>query len=74
MKECKMDQAGASMGTYETATCPFEYSKVLRESDPVHFDDGVGTYPVTRYDDVVEVLTDPERFTSLPVKITPRQR
>jgi cytochrome P450 len=62
-RESTMNDASKSLADYDTATCPFEFFQRLRSEDPVHFDEGVGTYLVTRYDDVAEVLNDPARFS-----------
>jgi cytochrome P450 len=43
---------------------PYTYYAGLRESDPVHWDESVGAWFVTRYDDVVQVLRQPSHFSS----------
>ena len=43
---------------------PFPHYKNLRESHPVVWVDSLQAYVVSRYDDVQEVLTNKERFTS----------
>lgn len=48
-----------------TIACPFDYYKALRAEEPVHFDDKVGMYIVTRYTDIVEVVKQPLLFSSV---------
>lgn len=43
---------------------PFEYYRALREEAPVHQVPGLGFFIVTRYDLLLEVIGDPERFSS----------
>src|SRR6266568_2546333 len=42
---------------------PYPYYERLREEDPVHFDEGIRTWLVTRYDDIVAVARDTEVFS-----------
>ena len=48
----------------ETAECPFDAYRELRDAAPVWLDDSTGMYVVTRYDDVREIVMDPERFSN----------
>jgi cytochrome P450 len=48
----------------ETAECPYPAYQRLRDEAPVWLDPTTGMYVVTRYDDVREVVTDPERFSN----------
>jgi cytochrome P450 len=49
----------------EVLTEPYEYWRALRASAPVHeVDEGIGYTIVTRYDDVVAALRDPETFSN----------
>lgn len=47
---------------YEIARDPYPVFRRLRDEAPLYFNDKVGFYAVSRYDDVVSVLTDNERF------------
>ncbi|WP_372759060.1 cytochrome P450 [Litorivivens sp.] len=42
---------------------PTEFYARMRAEDPVHFDEKLGMWLVTRYDDIVELLRDPETFS-----------
>lgn len=42
---------------------PNKYYRILRRSDPVHFDDQLGMYVVSRYQDLYEVLHDSEAYS-----------
>ncbi len=48
----------------EVVADPYGYYAELRENDPVHWNSRWGGWIVTRYDDVVRVLRDSERFSS----------
>jgi hypothetical protein len=43
---------------------PFPVYAFLREHEPVHRSQSLGAWVVTRYDDVLEVFAQPERFSS----------
>src|SRR5258706_8011588 len=43
---------------------PYPHYARLRAEDPVHWLDSLGTYVVTRYDDVVALLRQPNLFSS----------
>jgi cytochrome P450 len=43
---------------------PYVHYRALRETDPVHFDEARGTWRLTRYRDMVEVLRDDQRFSA----------
>lgn len=47
-----------------TNDCPYHAYRALREQAPIWFDQRVGMWVITRYDDVKMVLLDTERFTS----------
>jgi|DewCreStandDraft_2_1066082.scaffolds.fasta_scaffold00258_19 cytochrome P450 len=58
---------------------PYTYFGRLREEDPVHWNHRWGGWLVTRYEDVVTVLRDHERFSSdrmasLVLELTPADR
>ena len=48
----------------DTIADPHGYYRQLRETEPVHWNELWGGWILTRYDDVVEVLRDAERFSS----------
>jgi cytochrome P450 len=43
---------------------PYPHYKALRETDPVHFNEARGSWMLTRYHDMVEVLRDDHRFSA----------
>jgi cytochrome P450 len=43
---------------------PFPAYRWLRENDPVHWSEGLGSWLVTRYDGVLEVFDHPELFSA----------
>src|SRR5919106_3899445 len=43
---------------------PYRHYKALRESDPIHYNAARGTWMLTRYEDMVGVLRDDERFSA----------
>lgn len=45
--------------------CPYPTFAKLRDDDPIAFNDHLGAWVVTRYDDVTTILHDTERFSSL---------
>ncbi len=42
---------------------PQKFYKAMRDNDPVYFDEKLGMYLVSRYEDVVEVLKDPITYS-----------
>lgn len=44
--------------------CPHTIFQRLRNAGPVHYIEETGCYAVTRYDDVLEIVRDPQRFSS----------
>lgn len=42
---------------------PRDFYWTMRTQDPVHFDEKLGMWLVTRYDDIVTLLRDPETFS-----------
>lgn len=47
----------------EVLACPYPFYDALRADAPVH-DTGMGLWLISRYDDVMAVVRDPERFSS----------
>ncbi len=43
---------------------PYAHYKALRESNPIHFNEARGVWMLTRYDDMVGVLRDDDRFSA----------
>jgi cytochrome P450 len=43
---------------------PYPYYELLRESDPVHFDETRGTWMLTRHHDIAALLHDDDRFSA----------
>ncbi|MBW2315639.1 MAG: cytochrome P450 [Deltaproteobacteria bacterium] len=43
---------------------PYEFYAMLREESPAHWDEQLEAFLVTRYDDLLDVLRDPETFSS----------
>jgi cytochrome P450 len=42
---------------------PYPYYERLRSEDPVHFDAGIRTWLITRYDDLIAVARNTEVFS-----------
>ena len=57
----------ASFNPFDPTTlqCPFPHYATMREQAPVLFVEQVGVYMVTRHDLVMEVLRDPQTYSSL---------
>ena len=47
----------------EIISNPKEFYRAMRTQDPVYYDEKIGMYLVTRYDDIVEVLRDPITYS-----------
>jgi cytochrome P450 len=45
-------------------SCPFAYYKAMRAEEPVHFDEKMGIYIVSRYADIMTALAQPLIFSS----------
>ncbi|MGH8518547.1 MAG: cytochrome P450, partial [Panacagrimonas sp.] len=54
---------GASLKDPEILARPADFYSALRNEDPVHFDEKVGMWLVSRYDDIVTVLRDPLSYS-----------
>src|ERR1700730_1797105 len=52
-----------TLGDPETATCPYDYYKAMRTQDPVHYDEKIKTFIVSRHEDIMEALADPITFS-----------
>lgn len=48
----------------EVGRCPYSVFEELRKEEALHFEDSIDAYVVSRYTDLVEVLKDPETFSS----------
>jgi len=51
--------AGASLKDPEILARPNAFYQAMRREDPVHYDEKIGMWLVSRYDDIVTVLRDP---------------
>jgi cytochrome P450 len=49
----------------EAIACPYPIFSALRNESPIHYSEKLGTWVCTRYVDVMEVLHDTDRFSSL---------
>ena len=49
----------------EAIGCPYPIFSELREESPIHYSNKLGAWVCTRYEDVMEVLHDTDRFSSL---------
>jgi cytochrome P450 len=54
---------GASLTDPVIVAHPGEFYRSMRKEDPVYYDQKIGMYLVSRYDDVVTVLRDPITFS-----------
>lgn len=45
--------------------CPYPIFSELRDNDPVHYSERLGAWVCTRYEDILAVLHDTDRFSSL---------
>lgn len=59
----EIDLGRASLADPLIQAHPFEFYWALRHRDPVHYDERLGMWLVSRYEDVVAVLRDPETFS-----------
>lgn len=53
-----------TLGDAKTTSCPFDYYKAMRSEDPVHFDEKIGTFIVSRHEDILKALAQPLLFSS----------
>jgi cytochrome P450 len=58
-------------GEKEMFAEPFAYYAALRDEAPAFYSPTLGAYVVTRYDDAVRVLTNPQVFSSFPAGASP---
>ena len=58
-------------GSKEMLADPFAYFAALRDDAPAFYSDTLGAFVVTRYEDVVHVLTSPKVFSSFPAGASP---
>ena len=49
----------------EAIGCPYPIFSALRDESPIHFSDKLGTWVCTKYEDIMEILHDTDRFSSL---------
>jgi cytochrome P450 len=55
--------AGATLTDPKIQARPHAFYAAMRSEDPVHYDEKLGMYLVSRYDDIVTVLRDPLTFS-----------
>jgi cytochrome P450 len=48
----------------QVTSCPFTYYKAMRSQDPIHFDEKIKTYIVSRHEDILKALAQPLVFSS----------
>ena len=82
---CRISDMTDSLATFNpfdptTLQCPFPHYATMREHAPVHFVEQFGVHLVTRHDLVMEVLRDPQTYssrfgtTSMPLQGDARER
>ena len=54
---------GRPLSTRPFRRSPFPYYRALRDDDPVHYEDDLGMYLVSRHEDLMTVLRDPIVFS-----------
>lgn len=59
-----LDEVDASLISPAFYADPYPIYRQLRANDPVHWSDTLGGWLLTRYDDVLDTLRDPARFSS----------
>ena len=45
--------------------CPYPIFSALRDESPLHYSEKLGTWVCTSYEDIMEILHDTDRFSSL---------
>jgi cytochrome P450 len=53
-----------TLSDVEVSSCPFDYYRAMRSEDPVHLDEKIGTYIVSRHEDIMKALAQPLVFSS----------
>lgn len=48
----------------QVTSCPFGYYQAMRSEDPIHFDEKIKTYIVSRHEDILKALAQPLVFSS----------
>src|ERR1700737_4691184 len=48
----------------QVTSCPFTYYEAMRSQDPIHFDEKIRTYIVSRHEDILKALAQPLVFSS----------
>lgn len=59
----KVDLSGISLTDPIIQSNPRDFYWTMRTEDPVHYDEKLGMWLVTRYEDIVTVLRDPIKFS-----------
>jgi cytochrome P450 len=60
---CPFSMAGVSLTQPEIQARPNAFYQALRQEDPVHYDEKLGMWLVSRYEDIVTVLRDPLTYS-----------
>lgn len=68
MSECPVgrhavDLSATSLSDPIIQAQPRDFYWTMREQDPVHYDEKLGMWLVSRYDDITELLRDPETYS-----------
>ncbi len=59
----RVELAGASLTESQILAQPRDFYWTMRNEDPVHYDEKLGMWLVSRYEDIVALLRDPETFS-----------
>lgn len=59
----QVDLSSTSLADPIIQAQPRDFFWTMREQDPVHYDEKLGMWLVSRYEDIVELLRDPETFS-----------
>ncbi|QQD19496.1 cytochrome P450 [Spongiibacter nanhainus] len=68
MSECpvgrqQVDLSASSLADPIIQAQPRDFFWTMRQQDPVHYDEKLGMWLVSRYEDIVELLRDPDTFS-----------
>lgn len=65
MAEAAPNEIDQMMVSRDFLDNPYPVYKILREADPIHWNDAWGVWLLTRYEDVITVLRDPDHYSSV---------
>jgi cytochrome P450 len=63
MGRTRLDVTTTSLSDGHVMAKPRDFFWSLREQDPVHYDEKLGMWLVSRYDDIITLLRDPETYS-----------